>query len=296
MAFTHPLAGVIEKLRNADEHLHRLHAAAQGYLEGELKGTIQSEYDPDDATRGHLRFIVLQQPPLRLATIVGDVVHNLRCSLDYIVEELVKRNGHVTTVQHQFPICVERTAFEKAVTSGRLRGVEEAAVRAINECQPFHAPQHRREDHSLRWLHLLSNQDKHRVLAVSALNAGLAWQLVAKGGRALREGRTTEPVRDGEILATVPVEFVIDGQRVQLQSKLSIGIGFEEPTFKNFDVLGSLQTIREHIGKAVFPKFTDFFLPLPEQLRLTSHGVLTTPAVEMMLLARPNSQPPTETS
>jgi len=296
MSSTHPLAGVVEKLRNADEHFQRLEATLLEYLGGTLKGTVRSEFDPNDSTRGLLRFMVLQQPPLKVAAIVGDVVHNLRCSLDYMVEELVKRNGHTPGFQHQFPICIAPGAFVQALKKGRLYGVHESAVRAIDRCQPYHADPDMRERHALNWLHMLSNRDKHHMLAVSALNAGLGWAFVAHGGHTLSEGHTTERVGDGGTLASVPVEFIIDGKKVQLQSKLSIGVSFAEPEFKNFDVMGSLQTIREHIGLTMLPRFTEFFDPLPEQLRLTSHGILSTPTVEMLLLARPNSQRPSDNS
>src|SRR5262245_46142289 len=91
----HQLAGVVEKIRKAEDHLHRLQYASLFYLNGvDPNVHIRSELDANDRTRGRLRFKVLRQPPLKLAAIAGDVVHNLRSALDYFVEELVKSNGY----------------------------------------------------------------------------------------------------------------------------------------------------------------------------------------------------------
>jgi hypothetical protein len=73
-----------------------------------------------------------------------------------------------------------------------------------------------------------------------------------------------------------------------MEFQLTITIGFDEPAFRGFDVIGCLQRIREFIGQFVMPSFLLFFDPLPEDLRLTSHGLVATKprVVEMAVLAR----------
>lgn len=285
---THPLAGVVEKLRNADENLLRLEAATLLYLNSTANAALLAERDAHDSTHGRLRFKVLRQPPLKLAAIAGDVVHNLRSSLDYIIEELVKKNGHTPTFQHQFPICVSPDGFSQAIRKGRVYGIIDRAVRAIEGFQPYQVNPEARHRHPLAHLHTLSNRDKHHMLAISALNASCEWKFVARDGRVLGSDQTTEPVHDGGVLAELPIDFVIDGEKMQFQSQLAIRIGFDEPAFSGFDVVGALQGIREFIGLYMLPAFALFFDPLPDDLRLTSHG-LAGPAkpVEMLLLARP---------
>jgi hypothetical protein len=285
----HPLAGVVEKLRNADDHMHRLERATLLYLNSRTNASILSERDAGDSTRGRLRFKVLHQPPLKLAAIAGDVVHNLRSALDYFVEELVKRNGHKPTFQHQFPICANHEGFTDALKKGRLYGVHARAVRAIEGFQPYQVKPEAQPRHPLIHLHTLSNRDKHHMLAISALNAEFVWKFVAKDGRVLRSDKTTETIHDGGVLAELPTQFVIDGTEVQLQSQLAIRIGFDESSFSGFDVAGALQGIRELIGMFMLPAFALMFDPLPDELRLTSHG-LTNPSkpVEMLVLVRPD--------
>jgi hypothetical protein len=293
----HPLAGVVEKLRNADDHLHRLQAETLLYLNSGPNASILGERDANNSGRGCLRFNVIREPPLKLAAIAGDVVHNLRSALDYFIEELVKRDGHTPTFQHLYPICATPEGFTQALKSGRLYGVHKRAVRFIEGIQPYQVNPEARPKHPLIHLHQLSNRDKHHMLAISALNAEFVWSFVDQSGRVLRSDKTTERKQHGGILADLPTEFVIDGSKVQLQSQLSITVGFNEPAFEGFDVAGCLDRIREFIGLYMLPAFERFFDPLPDDLRLTSHG-LTSPSkpVEMLMLVRDEPSTPSPDS
>ena len=285
----HPLAGVVEKLWNADDHLHRLETATREYLEGAPIASIRSERDARDRTRGRLRVQVLREPPLKLAAIAGDIIHNLRSSLDYLVEELVKLNGHRPTFQHQFPICANAGPFSDALRKGRLYGIHEPGLKTVERFQPYQVEPEARRNHPLRRLHTLSNRDKHHMLAIAALNAGFVWKLVGEGGRVLLADQTAEPIRDGETLADVPVDFTINGEQAQLQAQITISVGFDEPAVSGFDVAAALHDIREYISVSMLPAFATFFDALPEALTLTSHG-LATPGrrVDMLVLARPS--------
>ena len=269
----HPLAGVIHKLRNADFHMHRLKAAILPYLDDGSNVTIIPEADADNSGRGRFRFKVIRHPPLEFSAIAGDAIHNLRSSLDYIIHALVRDNGKVPSFQNLYPICKDTDAFAAALKQGRLYGLSERAVRGIDGFQPYQVSPQKRAMHPLMQLHKLSNHDKHHMLALSSHNASFVWKFVDASNRILGSGKTTEPVRDGGILAELPTEFVIDGIKVQLQLKLTISIGFDEPACSEFDILGCLQCIREYIGKFVVPAFGTFFDPLPEELVLTSHGL-----------------------
>jgi hypothetical protein len=140
---------------------------------------------------------VLKEPPLRLAAIAGDVVHNLRASLDYIVEELVKSSGHTPMFQHQFPICADADGFAAALKKGKLNGVPAKPLRLIKGCQPYQVEPEARPVHPVIQLHRLSNRDKHHVLAISALNAAFRSKFVGKDGRVLRSEESTDYVFDG---------------------------------------------------------------------------------------------------
>jgi hypothetical protein len=260
------------------------------YLNSGPNASILSERDHSDSTRGRFRFKVLRQPPLPLATIAGDVVHNLRCPLDYFIEECVKRNNRSPNTAHQFPICSTPELFAKAVDKGRIDGVLPRSIKAIEGFQPYQVKPEARRRHPLTHLHKLSNRDKHHMLTISALNADFTWRFVTQDGRVLRSDKTTEPIHDGGVLAELPSEFVINGEKAQLQSQLSIRVGFDEPAFAGFDVAGALQGIREFIGMFMLPAFAVLFDPMPDDLRLISHGLVNPSRrpVDLTIAVKPN--------
>src|SRR5665213_3938452 len=54
-------------------------------------------------------------PEYRLGIIVGDLMHNLRSALDYIVAALVEKSPGVDLTRQQFPIFLDKTEYEKQV-------------------------------------------------------------------------------------------------------------------------------------------------------------------------------------
>ena len=197
--------------------------------------------------------------------------------------------GHTPTFTHQFPICSATGDFDSALKKGRLHGISKAGVDVIERFQPYQMKTKGSAKPPLLLLHKLSNRDKHHMLAICAMNAYFAWSFVGKNGRVIRSDSTTEPVRDGGVLAEMPADMIVDGEKTQLQAKMTINIGFNEPTLSPFEVVETLQVIREFIGKAMLPEFARFFDPLPDNLNLTSHGIATPKHPKgMLVLARTN--------
>ena len=52
---------------------------------------------------------------------------------------------------------------------------------------------------------------------------------------------------------------MIDGQKAQLQSKLTMSVGFDETSALGLDVAATLQQIREYIGIYMLPAVALFF-------------------------------------
>jgi hypothetical protein len=170
-----------------------------------------------------------------------------------------------------------------------LDGVSKFGIRVIDAFQPHHVKPESLAKCQLLHLHKLSNRDKHHMLAISTLGAEFAWSFVAADGRVMRTDQTDAPRYDGSILAEMPVKFLIDGERVQLQAKITISVGFNEAPLTGFEVLNCLQRIREFIGKIMLPAFEPFFDRLPDELRLTTHGLTVPPKpVEILILGRIN--------
>jgi hypothetical protein len=95
------------------------------------------------------------EPPMYLGVLVGDFLHNLRCTLDHLVWQLVHLNDQEPSERNQFPIfdTVERYRAKAPVY---LAGSPQTLIETF---QPFHLDGDPR-DHMLAVLRRLSNIDK----------------------------------------------------------------------------------------------------------------------------------------
>jgi hypothetical protein len=107
-------------------------------------------------------------PEHGLGVIVGELVHNLRCALDYIIPELVKASDAKLGTNHQFPIYTSPDRYASNVgnaavanAKGPLGGIT-PGLKEIFDLQPFHK-QPDTEGHRLALVQQFSNADKHRI-------------------------------------------------------------------------------------------------------------------------------------
>lgn len=114
----------------------------------------------------------LEKP--RLSAIVGDVIHNLRCALDYIVTALADASGTPVTTHHQFPIFRTEEGYEARVASnlhGALQGISDGLI-LMRDLQPYKLQPEPRQD-PLWHIHRFNNADKHREpVALLAIPSG----------------------------------------------------------------------------------------------------------------------------
>jgi hypothetical protein len=102
------------------------------------------------------------QVPLRFSLLFGEVVYQLRTSLDHLLAALVTANASTPTDKHQFPIASTPAKFKEAVKRGDIAGVSRPAMALIEGFQPY-----QREQPKPSLLNLLrewNNADKHRLL------------------------------------------------------------------------------------------------------------------------------------
>jgi hypothetical protein len=173
------LEGVREKLIRADEHLHAVKTAEAEFIVTEENG-VRRQYEehiteksgrPGVTWRANLN----PAPPLRIAVLCGDFVHNLRSSLDHLARALVLENAGTpsdTPPTTQFPICQDRlTRADDIRDVTVVGGISAEAEYLIDTVQPYQ----RVDDptlHPLWLLHELWNIDKHRTLTVAGVNLG----------------------------------------------------------------------------------------------------------------------------
>jgi hypothetical protein len=162
-------------------------------------------------------------PPLspRFALYLGDYLHNVRASLDYLVYELVIANGQDPGSHSQFPIYDSLTKWTQDIEErdptlkpSPVEGVSNAAFEAIKAMQPFRKKSRSaRQNHALMHLLRLSNADKHRSLHVGAIHTGKLAHLRIEPrgyGRILKKrvAPAGRPVKSGEEIARLQVEWL----------------------------------------------------------------------------------------
>ncbi len=167
-------AHLYAKFARASEHLQQLEHAALNYLQH-----VSTSMDPtsggarqvvsDPITNSYVVTLTLPEPPVEISLMLGDFIHNLRSSLDYLSRELVHAAGRSpidgiggTT----FPILKKAANKELDIKPGTW-----PEARAILErVQPYSDPEKRGDRHPLAMLNELDNKDKHRLLNVTALS------------------------------------------------------------------------------------------------------------------------------
>lgn len=157
------------KVDRAFEHL--------GVLEREIPASFAQDdpytirFDPIDQQTGWCDVVLVpdKTPRSLLGVLLGDVVHNLRCALDYIVTALAGASNTPLTRQHQFPTYTDPQRYRTKVgttqgadPSGPLRGIT-VGLAEIEQLQPYHHQSDPRND-PLWHLNQFSNADKHRQI------------------------------------------------------------------------------------------------------------------------------------
>ncbi len=162
--------GVWIKVERAKEHFRDLYARYQEFRQtNPYERVVYDEPDTGDLV---YKAKVLADPPVEWSAIVGDTVHNLRSSLDLLVCELVRAEGHEVKPNTAFPVFKSASAFSNAFKPGppgQIKGAPKAAVDVIKAAEPYKGA-----NNAFWRLHQLDITDKHKLL----VPVGMAYQSV----------------------------------------------------------------------------------------------------------------------
>lgn len=184
-----------EKVRRAFKHVKELQGEDATFRERNPHAVSASDIDPDSGWCT----VKMHSPKgeeLRLSVIVGDVVHNLRSALDYVIAGLVDAAGTPLSTKHQFPVCRKRRDYEKEVARGGVAHPDGplADVRhglgIIEGEQPYNHEPHTKK--SLLWgINRFSNADKHREPLGRLLNTRIDSLYMDHNGTKIAETQNT---------------------------------------------------------------------------------------------------------
>jgi len=147
------------KLERAKEQINELKTEWDGFFQ---PGTYIVQFKDDPNTRERTYYLdSVTEIPDSIPLIIGDVIQNLRSSLDHLAHHLVcVGNGDPGPHTHvYFPIAKDSTEY-KTMRDRRIKGMRQDAIDAIDAIEPYGGG----AGDFLWQLHQLNIIDKHRLL------------------------------------------------------------------------------------------------------------------------------------
>lgn len=144
------------KINRAKEHFKELENEVSKFIKLSPYELIRTEQPSTGDILYKLK--VHNYPPDRWSPILGDVIHNLRSSLDILVTQLVISNGSKPNKSTGFPVYT----FKKDLKKGgfkKIKGVSPKVKKIIRLIKPY-----RRANRHLWELHMLDISDKHKII------------------------------------------------------------------------------------------------------------------------------------
>jgi hypothetical protein len=145
------------KIERAKKHLLDLEAELRKFRNERLNvvGT-KGDFKTGQSAHFHVDLPIL---PFDVMAAAGDIVHNLRSSLDHLAYQLViVGSSKEPSRRIEFPIAKDSATYE-AEKARKVDGMRELAIKHIDNLKPY------KGGNQLLWrIHELDNIDKHRTL------------------------------------------------------------------------------------------------------------------------------------
>ena len=162
------LVGIHAKLRRAKDQIGEITNESQG-LCAEVAKAITREVCEDANKQVWIYRGETPNTPIEWSVILGEILYDLRSSLDHLVWQLVLANGQTPGRHNEFLITTDHQSWQQ--TKGRaLKGVSKRHEAMIGYLQPYTGGMNLPFDVSmLKILNDLGNTEKHRHLILGVL-------------------------------------------------------------------------------------------------------------------------------
>ncbi|HWA89052.1 MAG TPA: hypothetical protein VG889_03390 [Rhizomicrobium sp.] len=149
------------KIARAKQHLQELEKVVADFLASD-----PAKFAPAPQVPGMISFggMTLRGLPEITSAILGDIIHNLRASLDLMAVALCQSNGH-SGEKVYFPFCEKADDLPRTIKQRNFDSAGPKAVQLLTELRPYKGG-----NAVLRAIHDLDIQDKHRSLIPSMMN------------------------------------------------------------------------------------------------------------------------------
>lgn len=205
---------ILKKLERAEEHILEIELEVRRFLDDGPRRSFPNN-DPK-AAEAFESFTSNRVVPVRVSILTGEVIYQLRSSLDHLVCALVEREGGKISGGHQFPTVEKEPKTDKEVASyeRQIQGIRRPEVLQIIEHYQPYSQEQPSGGYWLRVLKRLSNRDKHRALILHSSFPERRITLVTEmdGGIFLDmsrpEGSTEAPMDNTSDMADITREIV----------------------------------------------------------------------------------------
>jgi hypothetical protein len=251
------------KLDRASEHLESVKAQERLWAQGN-PCRVWTEFDIQS---GYYRIWAeaLRPPPITLAPVIGDCLHNLRSALDNLAYELAlahkgERLSRSMANDSAFPMFRTKSAFDDQ-GKPMIRGIRPEAKTIIEGLQPYYRGyQQDFSTSTLWWLRELSNSDKHRLphLAVATVERITLFFSDPSAADAVEFFWPT--FEDRAVVARYPAALGTYTE-VDMQRPPTFGVAFGEGSpdlVQGWSVRAVLTHIRDHIAQDVVTPLLPF--------------------------------------
>jgi hypothetical protein len=245
------------KLHRAAEHLETIrnlvkHAASN------------DSFDFVETSGGNGTLYFRKDPPPEISIICGEVIHQMRSTMDYLAFDLVKLNPNGITLPVDwekacyFPLWLEAPKKARVYNcfENILPGIQEAAFMFIESVQPYHSGPG--VHNALRLIAKLSNVDKHRHLNITVPKVAVHITMEVKGE--IRYDITRGGLKHTSQVVT---DSLIPENASEVTRSFTHYITFDEPTVGDgpatLEVENVLEVCLEQVKTVIVPAFAQFF-------------------------------------
>lgn len=234
-------SGVLMKLDRAQEHLQKLDYLVFTWLRGNHYKIVQ---EANFETERYGFYISLKKPiPAEIPSILGDVVHNLRVSLDHIVSACAIANGKSFT-DTGFPFGRDANDFKKRLKD-KARKAGDAAMILIAELKPYPTG-----NDALVGLHNLDLIDKHRILIAVAAAGDFRYRHIPRPDLPAFEEESRVYFLDSE------KQFIPTRPGYELETPFEIGLALDivfpaAGPFGNMPCVAALRELLKYLREIV---------------------------------------------
>jgi len=219
---TSRISGIYLKIERAKKHIADLDVAIRAFCESKPY-TIATKPHPIAEIQHTTLYVSRVEPvPEDIGLIAGDVIHNLRSSLDHLAWQLIEANGGTPGKGTYFPISESAEKYAAAIKRGVVDGMSVGAQKLIADSQ-----RHASGDNTLWFIHELDIVDKHRLL-ITAVSSMDSWGVEAFVGDTMwfKEGMFF-PLEVGYEIVNIPTSTYKRERHENF--KLGIDVAFGKP-------------------------------------------------------------------